>query len=180
MPKPDLPAAVLTPVREIQPNPKNPRIVRDHRYKQLLTSLRQFPEMLALRPIVVNAEKIVLAGNARLKAARELGFETIPVIVAHLTPEQEQEFVIKDNVHAGDFLWTSFFENHDEWDVHLLGEWGLDVPFMPTVNPTTAHREVTEEQVTATKARLDAKFGEARGLQEVTCCHCGEVFYLDA
>jgi hypothetical protein len=82
--------------------------------------------MLQIRPIVVNDNMIVLGGNMRLKACKEAGLKTIPVIKASdLTEEQQREFVIKDNVGFGDWDWQMIA---NEWDSEELYDWGLDVP----------------------------------------------------
>lgn len=113
-------------ISEIKPNPNNPRLIKDDKFKKLCQSLKDFPEMLELRPIVVNKDMIILGGNMRYKAAKEIGLKEIPVKVAdNLTPEQEREFLIKDNTSGGEW---DFEILANEWDVEQLEEWGLDVP----------------------------------------------------
>jgi len=176
-----LPAAVRLPLREIKPNPDNPRVIRDEQFTRLVASLKSFPEMLALRPIVVNADRVVLGGNMRLRAAKEAGLKEVPVLIAdQLTPEQEQEFVIKDNVSAGTFSWSSFFDAGNEWDVHSLIEWGLELPFVANTEPSTARDSVTDDDIRETDEKLTARFNEAKTLRNVTCPHCGEDFNVDA
>jgi len=111
---------------EIKPNPNNPRIIKDDKFKKLVKSIQDFPEMLELRPIVVNDDMIVLGGNMRLKACKEAGLKEVPVIKAsELTEEQQREFIIKDNVGFGEWDWEQLA---NEWDAEQLDEWGLDVP----------------------------------------------------
>lgn len=111
---------------EIKSNPNNPRIIKDDKFKKLVKSIQEFPEMLELRPIVVNDEMIVLGGNMRLKASKEAGLKEVPVIKAsELTEEQQREFIIKDNVGFGEWDWEQLA---NEWDAEQLDEWGLDVP----------------------------------------------------
>ena len=111
---------------EIKPNPNNPRLIKDDKFKKLCQSIKDFPEMLELRPIVVNKDHIILGGNMRYKAAKEIGLKEIPVKVAdNLTPEQEREFLIKDNTSGGEWDWEILA---NEWDSEELEAWGLDVP----------------------------------------------------
>jgi hypothetical protein len=112
-------------ISEIKNNPNNPRIIRDDKFKKLVTSIQQFPQMLQLRPIVVNNDMVVLGGNMRLKACMEAGLKTVPIIKASdLTEEQQKEFIIKDNVGYGEWDWDELANN---WDNAELNEWGLDV-----------------------------------------------------
>jgi 16S rRNA G966 N2-methylase RsmD len=107
-------------------NPNNPRLIKDDKFKKLCKSIQEFPEMLELRPIVVNKDMIVLGGNMRLKACQEIGLTEVPIIVAeNLTEEQQREFLIKDNVSGGEWDWDILA---NEWEVEQLEDWGLDVP----------------------------------------------------
>lgn len=107
-------------------NPNNPRLIKDDKFKKLCKSIQEFPEMLELRPIVVNKDMIVLGGNMRLKACQEIGLTEVPIIVAeNLTEEQQREFLIKDNVSGGEWDWDILA---NEWEVEQLTEWGLDLP----------------------------------------------------
>jgi DNA modification methylase len=111
---------------DIRPNPNNPRVIKDDKFKKLVKSITDFPQMLELRPIVVNDEMIVLGGNMRLKALEHLGIkETYIIKASDLTQKQEQEFIIKDNVGYGEWDWDQLA---NEWDVEDLDEWGLDLP----------------------------------------------------
>jgi DNA modification methylase len=111
---------------DIRPNPNNPRVIKDDKFKKLVQSIQDFPQMLELRPIVVNDDMIVLGGNMRLKALEHLGIEETYIIKAgDLTDKQEQEFIIKDNVGYGEWDWDQLA---NEWDVEDLDEWGLDLP----------------------------------------------------
>ena len=110
----------------LKPNPSNPRHIKDGKFTQLVKSIRNFPEMLNLRPIVVDAEMVVLGGNMRLKACIEAGLVEVPIIIAsELTKEQQSEFIIKDNVGFGEWDWEALA---NEWEVEELAEWGLDLP----------------------------------------------------
>ena len=112
-------------LKDIKPNPNNPRLIKDDKFKKLCQSLKDFPEMLELRPIVVNKDHIILGGNMRYKAAKEIGLKEIPVTIADLTPEQEREFLIKDNTSGGERDWEILA---NEWDNEELESWGLDIP----------------------------------------------------
>lgn len=109
---------------EIKPSENNPRIIRDHKFKALVKSIREFPQMLELRPIVVDASGTILGGNMRYNACKEAGLKEIPVLYAtELTEAQMQEFVIKDNVNFGEWNWDTLA---NEWDQDLLVNWGID------------------------------------------------------
>lgn len=113
-------------VSEVKTNPNNPRIIKDDKFKKLVQSIKDFPEMLELRPIVVNNDGVVLGGNMRLKACKEAGLKEVPVIKAsELTEEQQKEFIIKDNVGFGEWDWEDLANN---WDAEELTDWGLDLP----------------------------------------------------
>jgi|688.fasta_scaffold103344_6 disulfide oxidoreductase YuzD len=113
---------------DIHANENNPRILKDDKFKKLVQSIKDFPEMLEIRPIVVNNDMMVLGGNMRLKAIQEIGLKEIPIIKAeNLTEEQEREFLIKDNVGFGEWDWDALA---NDWNPEELNEWGLDVPLM--------------------------------------------------
>jgi DNA modification methylase len=115
------------PIGEVIPNQSNPRIIKDDKFKKLVQSIKDFPQMLELRPIVVDSEMVVLGGNMRLKACQAAGLVEVPIIVAeNLTLNQRQEFIIKDNVGFGEWDWDILA---NEWDMQDLQVWGLDLPF---------------------------------------------------
>jgi hypothetical protein len=109
----------------IKPNPNNPRKVDKTKFKQLVKSIQEFPDMLHLRPLVVNEDMVVIGGNMRLKACKELGFKEIPVIISALDEQKQKEFIIKDNISFGIWDWDLLA---NEWEVEELVEWGLDLP----------------------------------------------------
>ena len=124
-------------ITDIKPNPKNPRVIKDEKYRQLMHSLATFPQMLDKRPLVcftdIDGKLVVLGGNMRLKAAAELGMKKLPVVLADdWTEEQRAEFLIKDNVGFGEWNWE---ELQADWDVEKLSEWGLDIPQQFMVEP---------------------------------------------
>lgn len=117
-------------ITDIKTNPNNPRIIRDEKYKKLLKSIEEFPDMLNKRPIVAFTDKdgkyVVLGGNMRLKALKELKYKEVPIILAdEWTEEQKHEFLIKDNVGFGEWDWDMLA---NEWDTEKLEDWGLDLP----------------------------------------------------
>lgn len=119
-------------LKDIKLNPSNPRVIKDDKFKQLVKSIQDFPEMLSIRPIVVNEDMIVLGGNMRLRACQEAKLKEVPVIVAsELTIEQQREFIIKDNVGYGEW---DFEQLANEWEAEQLAEWGLNVPVFDEVN----------------------------------------------
>jgi ParB-like chromosome segregation protein Spo0J len=110
---------------EVKSNPNNPRIIKDDKFGKLVKSIKEFPKMLEIRPIVVNADMIVLGGNMRLKACKEAGLKEVPVIFAHdLTEDEQKQFIIKDNVGFGEWDWDMLA---NEWEPELLEDWGLEV-----------------------------------------------------
>jgi hypothetical protein len=117
---------IVLPIGKLKPNPDNPRVVKDNKFKQLVKSIQEFPQMLEIRPIVVNGDMIVLGGNMRLKACKDAGLTEVPtIIVDDFTPEQEKEFIIKDNLGYGEWDFTTL---QLEWDMDKLQNWGLDLP----------------------------------------------------
>jgi len=121
--------SVLTKISAIKRNPNNPRILKDDKFVKLTQSIKDFPQMLDIRPIVVNDDMVVLGGNMRLKACKEAGLKEVPVMkVSALTEEQQREFIIKDNVGFGEWDWELL---QAEWDNDLLEDWGLGLDFDP-------------------------------------------------
>ena len=116
-------------IESLNINPGNPRVIKDEKFKKLVASLRSFPQMMDLRPIVVDENNVIQGGNMRYRALCELGYTEIPEAWVKqgkdLTPDQWREFVIKDNVGFGEW---DFDTLANEWDVEDLAEWGLDIP----------------------------------------------------
>lgn len=115
----------IVKISAVKSNPNNPRIIKDDKFSKLVNSIKELPQMLQLRPIVVNDDMIVLGGNMRLKACIEAGLKEVPVIKASdLTPDEQRQFIIKDNVGFGEWDWDMLA---NEWDAAELADWGLDV-----------------------------------------------------
>jgi len=112
-------------IKEIKPNPNNPRVLKDDKFKKLVQSLKDFPEMANVRPIVVNTEMIVLGGNMKLRAMQEAGWKKAPVQIVNWSIEKQNEFIIKDNVGFGEWDWDVLA---NEWNESELTEWGLNIP----------------------------------------------------
>ena len=112
------------PISKVRPNSDNPRYIKDEKFKKLVQSLRDFPEMANVRPIVVNKDMIVLGGNMRLKAMQEAGWSEVPVQVVDWSEEKQRRFIISDNVGFGEWDWD---ELANTWDAEELNDWGLDV-----------------------------------------------------
>jgi hypothetical protein len=118
---------------DLKKNPNNPRLIKDDKFQKLVKSIENFPKMMELRPIIVNDQNIVLGGNMRLAALKELGYKEIPnewvKQAKDLTQEQQNEFIVKDNVSFGAWDWEMIA---NEWDAKKLEEWGLDLPDFST------------------------------------------------
>ena len=117
-------------INKIKNNPSNPRIIKDEKYKKLVKSLREFPQMLEKRPLICctseDGNYYVLGGNMRLKACKEVGIAEVPILLADdWTEEQKNEFIVKDNVSYGEWDWDVLA---NQWDADNLEDWGLDVP----------------------------------------------------
>ena len=114
---------------DIKPNPNNPRVIKDDAFEKLCNSIKEFPKMMALRPMVVDQDNVVLGGNMRLKALQHLGFKEIPDTwvkkASELTDEEKRRFIIADNVSGGEWDWGVL---QADWDVAQLEDWGLDIP----------------------------------------------------
>ena len=112
-------------ISSITENAANPRTINKHKFQKLVNSVREFPEMLSLRPIVVNKDNVILGGNMRYKACKELGLKEVYIIqAADLDDKQAQEFIVKDNVGFGEWDWDILANAFDNVE---LKEWGLDV-----------------------------------------------------
>jgi ParB-like chromosome segregation protein Spo0J len=137
--------AKMVKISQIKPNPKNPRTIKDERFEKLKKSIQDFPDMLNKRPLVcftdTDGKYVVLGGNMRLKAAKDLGLKELPIILAdEWTEEQKAEFLIKDNVGFGEWDWN---ELNNDWDTEQLNEWGLDVPkFADPVDYSDKNEEI--------------------------------------
>ena len=156
-------------------NPNNPRILKDDKFKKLIKSIEEFPKMMELRPIVIDADNIVLGGNMRLKALKELKYKDIPNTwvkrAADLTEKEKEQFIIKDNVGFGEWDWDILA---NEWENEELIEWGLDIPDITFLEPdeTIGDDEVPEKAPSITVKGDLYELGEHRVL-------CGDSTLID-
>jgi 16S rRNA G966 N2-methylase RsmD len=114
-------------INEVKSNPNNPRVIKDEKFQKLVQSLKDFPDMAEVRPIVVNTDMIVLGGNMRLKAMKEAGWKDVPIEIVDWPEDKQRQFVIKDNVGYGEWDWELIVKDWPEAE-----EWGLDVPEFKT------------------------------------------------
>jgi len=119
----------IVKISEVKVNPNNPRLIKDDKFNKLVESIKNFPEMLNIRPIVVNQDMIILGGNMRYKACKEAGLKEIPIFITDLSEEKQREFLIKDNVSGGEWDWELLA---NEWNVEELEDWGVDIPVFET------------------------------------------------
>lgn len=112
-------------ISDIKPNPQNPRTIKDDNFKKLVQSIKDFPEMLDARPLVLNKDNVILGGNMRFKASKEAGLKEVPVKIVDWSEEKQREFIIKDNVSGGDWDWDILA---NEWELDSITEWGLEMP----------------------------------------------------
>jgi DNA modification methylase len=126
-------------INKVIPNENNPRTIQKTALEKLKKSITDFPQMLELRPIVVDNNMVILGGNMRYLALKELGYQEVHIIKAdELTEEQKREFVIKDNVGFGEWDWDILA---NEWDTDKLTDWGLDLPLDVSVQELEAEED---------------------------------------
>ena len=137
-------------ITQVKPNDSNPRYIKEQKFTKLVESVKQFPEMLQARPIVVNKDMIVLGGNMRLRACIEAGLKEVFIKVVDWSEEKQQEFIIKDNVGFGEWDWDVLA---NEWDVHKLEDWGLDgFPFNEDI---TDQKDISDQLQLCYKIEID-------------------------
>lgn len=149
-------------INKIKLNPNNPRLLKDEKFKKLVKSIKDFPEMLNIRPLVLNKDNVILWWNMRFRALKEAWIKEIPVIIANnLTEDQEKEFIIKDNASFGEW---NFEELVNKWDDLPLEDWGIDIPKMEDIDFDSI--ESNEDRSNSDKTR------------EVECPHCWDKFSI--
>tara|TARA_R110000772_G_scaffold34550_1_gene83744 strand:+ start:513 stop:1775 length:1263 start_codon:yes stop_codon:yes gene_type:complete len=143
-------------INKVFPNPTNPRTIKEGKFKKLVNSIQDFPEMLELRPIVVSKDMEILGGNMRYRACKEAGLKEVYIIKADkLTDKQIEEFIVKDNVGFGEWDWDVLA---NDWDISELEEWGLDgFPFEQ--EPKEEHNKLQDTFVVPPFSVLDTKKG---------------------
>ena len=173
----------LVNIKTIRSNPNNPRIIKDNKFKKLVNSIKDFPEMLEKRPIIVDENMIVLGGNMRLKACVEAGLKDVWIDKAEgWTEDQKKEFIIKDNTGYGEWDWDILA---NDWDTKLINDWGLDIwqpqeqEFNPTLNPQTSYSDITNEQIEKKARELAQQMIKESHKLDIACPYCGEEFSID-
>jgi len=155
---------MLVKIDKIKTNPKNPRLIKDEKYEQLKKSIKEFPQMLKLREIIVDENMVILGGNMRYKACKELGIKEVEIKIAeNLTEEQKKEFIVKDNVGYGEWNWDMIA---NEWDADQVTGWGLDLL-------VSTEQDIDFDNIKSTEDRKK-EFKE----QLVTCPHCEGKFNI--
>jgi len=144
-------------LKDIKPNPNNPRVLRDDKFQKLKQSIKEFPKMLSLRPMVIDENNVVLGGNMRLRALQELGFNDIDEAwvkrSSDLTNDEKIRFIIADNVAFGEWDWDTLA---NDWEVVDLEAWGLDIPqFNQDVNLDDFFEENNEQKEEKFKITLE-------------------------
>jgi hypothetical protein len=159
-------------ISEIKPNPTNPRIIKDDKFQKLVRSIKDFPQMLEIRPIVVDEDLMVLGGNMRYKACLSAGLKEVFIIKADtLTEEQKKEFVIKDNASFGEWDWEVL---QNGWDWEELPEWGIDVFELPKDIDYTILEGFDESD------EFDKKLEEKRAVSRSLCIPFKKEHYDEA
>jgi ParB-like chromosome segregation protein Spo0J len=126
------PAQKMLPIGHIKKNESNPRIIKDVKFRKLVNSIKEFPQMMYIRPIVVDANNVILGGNQRYEACKTLKWKEVPVLIADdLTPEEQKHFIIADNASAGEWDWDILA---NDWSAGDLEAWGVDIPLMTTLD----------------------------------------------
>ena len=142
-------------ISSIHPNPQNPRIIKDDRFKKLVKSIQEFPKMMELRPIIVDNDGMILGGNMRFKALQELKYKDIPdewvKRAETLTDEEKQRFIIEDNIPFGEWDWDTLA---NEWDQEELQGWGLEFP-LRILRLWKRHLDIKEKQLNKDNSKDD-------------------------
>lgn len=169
-------------IDKLKPNPNNPRTISTEKFRKLVNSIKEFPKMLELRPLIVDEDFVVLGGNMRLEALKELQILEVPYIQKKdLTEEQKKQFIIKDNLSFGQWDWDIL---GNEWNSLELNEWGMDVwnaediDYSPELNPETEYADVTKEEVEKQAKVLAEQMLKELKHTEVMCPKCGHEFKI--
>ena len=159
-------------IAEVKPNPNNPRLIKDDKFRKLVKSIQEFPDMLSVRPIVVNKDMVVLGGNMRLKAIKEAGYKDIAVEIVDWTEDQQKEFIVKDNASFGEWNWDDLANN---WDEEQLVEWGVDTWVSKNNDDLLELDAKTEEESTNIPKITD----EGYSLFEIVMLHENKLHLFD-
>lgn len=140
-------------IDKIKINPNNPRFIKDEKFKKLCNSINEFPKMLELRPIIVDTDGMILGGNMRFRAIKELGLELKPEWFKEaesLTDVEKRRFIVEDNVGFGEWDWEKLSA---EFEKEELEDWGMDVD-------KWQDDEVVEDEVPEVTENPVSKLGE--------------------
>jgi hypothetical protein len=159
-------------ITEVISNPNNPRLIKDDKFKKLVKSIQEFPDMLNVRPIVVNKDMVVLGGNMRLKAIKEAGIKEINIEIVDWNEPQQKEFIIKDNASYGEWDWDDLANN---WDAEELVQWGVDTWLNKGNDDLLELGDKTEEESTNAPKITD----EGYSLFEIVMLHENKVYLFD-
>lgn len=173
-------------LKDLKPNQKNPRFIRDSKFIQLKESIDGFPKGLKYRPIIVNEDNVIIGGNMRHKALVELGYKEIPeewvMMEDEFTEEERRRFVIVDNLGFGEWDYDML---GNEWDTEELGTWGMDVwqpqeedSFEPNFNPESTYSDVTAEEIEKQAQKLAIQMLKEKQGKDVICPSCLHEFQL--
>jgi len=162
-------------LKDIKPNPNNPRVLRDDKFQKLKQSITEFPKMLSLRPMVIDENNVVLGGNMRLRALQELGFTDVDEAwvkrSSDLTEDEKKRFIIADNVAFGEWDWDTLA---NDWEVVDLEAWGLEIPqFNQDINLDDFFEENNEEKEEKFKIILEYTEDDFNLVNEALKKHSG-------
>jgi ParB-like chromosome segregation protein Spo0J len=118
-------------INDISPNPSNPRIIKDAKFDALVKSIQEFPDMTMVRPLIINQDNVIIGGNMRYMAMKQLEFTTVPCQKVDWDEERQKEFLIKDNLNFGEWNWDDLANDFNQDD---LSDWGLELPKMTEVD----------------------------------------------
>lgn len=168
-------------ITDLKENPDNPRTISEKEFAKLVKSIRDFPEMLRLRPIIIDKNNVVIGGNMRLKACVSLGLKEVPIIRANkLTKAQIDQFVIKDNTNFGEWDWEVLA---NAWEVKDLVEWGVPTPeydsaFAPRNEPQFESLYETNESIESRARELAVAMVAEINTRDMTCPECGHEYQI--
>ena len=166
-------------IETLQVNPDNPRVIKDDKFKKLVKSIREYPRMLELRPIIVDDNNIIIGGNMRYIACKNLGMKEVPVLKADaMTEEQKAHFIVADNVSYGEWDWDILANNYEQSE---LVEWGVEVmnwsaDYVPEYNPVFDTRDITQEQVEKRAQEIAKDIVKTMTFKSVMCPECSHEF----
>ena len=136
-------------INDIRPNESNPRIIKDAKFEALVKSIQEFPDMIMVRPLIINQDNVILGGNMRYLAMKQLEFTTVPCQKVDWDEQRQKEFLIKDNINFGEWNWDDLANDFEQQD---LADWGLDLPKMTEVGeeeePIIESEKITLEYTT--------------------------------